>query len=176
MWDLIFDKFTIDEMSGKVLGWGCFKDKSFVINSGVRSNNLVSFRLDFSDYSWTFTGSMNDPKNEIEGKFFVNNEESGQKHQFRMSLSDKFHDCVITITLKREKDPNVKGEMKLSGTFNKESMTIQGSFKFEEGSDESLTASYTDGDAANNNSFEIHGIQCKNKAQRLFFSSSMHDA
>jgi hypothetical protein len=82
MWDLIFEEFTIDEMSGKVLGWGSFKDKTFVINSGsgVRSNNLVSFRLEFADYFWTFTGSINDATTEIVGEFFINNEDSGHRN------------------------------------------------------------------------------------------------
>ena len=74
MSDLNFERFTIDEMSGKVVGWGDFQGQAFVINNGGRSNNLVSFRLDFAgDTSLMFTGSMNEAKSEIEGKFSINN-------------------------------------------------------------------------------------------------------
>ena len=95
-----------------------------------------------------------------------------------MRRRENCHECEINITLTREKDPKVKGALGLTliGTYDKESMTIKGTFSVKPGSDESLKQFYTGGDAVYDNSFEIHSAECKDKAQLLYFNKSMHDA
>lgn len=53
-----------------------------------------------------------------------------------MSLSDKIYNCEVRIELKNQKDPRISGTLKLAGTYNRETMTMLGHFKFEPGDDE----------------------------------------